>query len=234
MSRRKAPRGFTYGYQRLEILGALLNGLLVWLVTGFLIYESIARFRDPPDVKGEWVFWIALIGLGANLASLFFLHRSAKENLNVRSAYLHVITDSVGSVGALIAGAVISLTGYRLIDPMITIVLSLLMLWSSWSLVKEAVGILMESSPAHLRLDEIEEALRGLTGVRQVHDLHVWTLSSGQVSLSVHLIADAATIATGDVLHEAAHRLDEGFGIRHTTIQVEPEGSESAEHCQPC
>jgi cobalt-zinc-cadmium efflux system protein len=234
MSKRKAPRGYTYGYQRLEILGALLNGLLVWLVTGFLIFESIERFQNPPDVNGIWVFWIALIGLGANLISLYFLHRSSKENLNVRSAYLHVLTDSLGSVGALIAGIVIYLTGYRIVDPIITVVLSLLMLWSSWSLVREAVGILMERSPSHLRLEAIETALRALNGVRQVHDLHVWTLSSGKISLSVHLIAEGDVIGSGEILHEATHRLEEDFGISHTTIQVEPAGSESAEHCSPC
>jgi cobalt-zinc-cadmium efflux system protein len=234
MSKRKAPRGYTFGYQRLEILGALLNGLLVWLLTGFLIFESIERFQNPPDVKGVWVFWIALIGLGANLSSLYFLHRSSKENLNIRSAYLHVLTDSLGSVGALIAGAVIALTGYRIIDPMITVALSLLMLWSSWSLVREAVGILMERSPSHLRLDAIEAVLRSLNGVCEVHDLHVWTLSSGKISLSVHLIAEGESIGTGEILHEANHRLEEEFGILHTTIQVEPAGSDTAEHCSPC
>lgn len=234
IARRKAPRGYTYGYQRVEILGALLSGLLVWLLTGFLIYESVERFQNPPDVKGDWVFWIASIGLAANLCSLFFLHRSSKENLNVRSAYLHVLTDSLGSVGAMIAGGVIYLTGLKIVDPIITVLLSLLMLWSSWSLVKEAVGVLMERSPGHLQLDAIETALRSLDGVREVHDLHVWTLSSGRVSLSVHLIVEAAAVASGEVLHEATHRLEEEFGISHTTIQMEPEGSETAEHCSPC
>ncbi|MBS1963200.1 MAG: cation transporter [Bdellovibrionales bacterium] len=236
-SKRRAPRGYTYGYQRVEILGALLNGLLVWLISGFLIFESIDRFRAPPDVKGGIVFWIATIGLISNLASLFFLHRSAKENLNVKSAYLHVITDSLGSVGAMIAGAVISLTGWQLADPIITVALALLMLWSSWSLVREAVGILLERSPAHLRLEEIEQALVALEGVRGIHDLHVWTLSSGSVALSVHLVGTAQG-DQGELLHNlltaAAHVLEERFSITHTTIQVEPEGSELTNHCGDC
>lgn len=234
MSKRKAPAGYTFGYQRLEILGALMSGLLVWMVTGFLIFESIDRFKNPPDVKGVMVVWIALIGLFANLISLFFLHRSAKENMNVRGAYLHVLSDCLGSVGALISGVVIVLTGYRAIDPIVTVFLSGLMLWSSWSLVKEAVGVLMERSPSHIKVDSIEKTLRGVGGVKEVHDLHVWTLSSGQISLSVHLIAEAQAIGSGDILHEAVHRLEEEFGITHTTIQVEPEGSESAEHCSHC
>lgn len=236
-SKRPAPRGYTYGYQRVEILGALLNGLLVWLISGFLIFESVDRFRAPPEVKGGIVFWIATVGLVSNLASLFFLHRSAKDNLNVKSAYLHVITDSIGSVGAMIAGAVISLTGWQLADPIITVALALLMLWSSWSLVREAVGILLERSPDHLRLDEIEQTLRLIAGVRGIHDLHVWTLSSGSVALSVHLVGDAK----GDqgellqnLLTEAARVLEERFSITHTTIQVEPEGSELSNHCGDC
>jgi cobalt-zinc-cadmium efflux system protein len=230
ISKRRAPRGYTYGYQRVEILGALLNGLLIWLISGFLIFESIDRFHAPPDVKGVWVFWIAAIGLASNLASLYFLHKSAKHNLNVKSAYLHVLTDSMGSVGAMIAGAVIVLTGWRIVDPIITILLALLMLWSSWSLVKEAVGILLERSPGHIALDEIEQALKLLPGVRDIHDLHVWTLSSGSVSLSVHLVGDAKG-DMGEILHEATHILEEKFSITHTTIQVEPEGSPSTDHC---
>jgi cobalt-zinc-cadmium efflux system protein len=233
ISKRRAPRSYTYGYQRVEILGALLNGLLVWLISGFLIFESISRFQDPPTVRGGMVLWIATIGLISNLASLYFLHRSSKDNLNVRSAYLHVMSDSLGSVGAMIAGAVIALTGWQLADPIITVLLALLMLWSSWRLVRETVGILLERSPIHLKLEKIEEALRALPGVRGVHDLHVWTLSSGSISLSVHLIGESS-VNTGELLHEAVHILEHDFSITHTTIQVEPEGSELAAHCGDC
>lgn len=232
VSRRKAPDEYTYGFQRVEILGALLNGLMVWLVAGILIFESFDRFRHPADVNGKWVFWVATVGLAANLIALFFLHRSSKENLNVKSAYLHVLTDSLGSVGAMIAGAVIALTGWREIDPLITVVLSALMCWSSWQLIREAVAILLERSPSHLRMDEIQASLSKLEGVKEVHDLHVWTLSSGTVALSAHLVSLASE--TGDLLHEATHLLAEKFEITHTTIQVEPENSEVAEHCGSC
>lgn len=232
VSRRKAPEEYTYGFQRVEILGALLNGLLIWLVAGILIFESIDRFKHPADVNGPWVLWIATVGLAANLLSLFFLHRSSKENLNVKSAYLHVITDSVGSVGAIIAGAVITLTGYRQIDPIITVLLSLLMCWSSWRLVREAVEILLERSPTHLRMDEVQAALSGLAGVKEVHDLHVWTLSSGSIALSVHLVSSITN--SSEILHEAIHILEARFEITHTTIQVEPEHSVVAEHCLGC
>lgn len=233
VSKRQAPKGYTYGYQRVEILGAFLNGLLVWLISGFLIFESIERFRAPPDVKGGLVFWIATVGFLSNLVSLYFLHKSAKENLNVKSAYLHVLTDSLGSVGAMIAGAVILLTGWQLVDPIVTVVLAVLMLWSSWSLVKETVGILLERSPTHLRLEEVETSLRGLVGVCALHDLHVWTLSSGSIALSVHLVGEKSR-EPGELLHEATHLLEERFSITHTTIQVEPEGSDLSAHCGNC
>ena len=233
VSKREAPKGYTYGYQRVEILGALLNGLLVWLISGFLIFESIDRFRAPPDVKGGIVFWIATIGLASNLASMYFLHRSSKNNLNVKAAYVHMISDSIGSFGAMVTGAVIVLTGWQLADPVITVALAALMLWSSWSLVKEAVGILLERSPAHLKLEEIESALESLGGVKEIHDLHVWTLSSGSIALSVHLIGENSR-DSGELLQEAAHILDERFSITHTTIQVEPEDSEVSNHCGDC
>ncbi len=232
VSSKKAPEEYTYGFQRVEILGALFNGLLVWLVAGILVFESFERFRNPEDVNGVWVFWIASVGLAANLFSLYFLHHSSKENLNVRSAYLHVITDSLGSVGAMIAGAVISLTGYREIDPLITVILSGMMCWSSWQLIREAVEILLERSPSHLRMNEIEASLARLEGVKEVHDLHVWTLSSGKVALSAHLVSVSSE--TSGLLHEAMHLLEEEFHITHTTIQVEPESSEIGDHCGAC
>ncbi len=233
VSKRQAPRGYTYGFQRVEILGALVNGLLIWLLSGFLIYESIERFQSPPMVRGELLFWVALVGLGANLASLYFLHRSSKENLNVKSAYLHVLTDSIGSVGVMIAGAVISMTGWQIVDPIVTVILAGLMLWSSWRLVREAVEILLERSPGHLRLDEIEQALSLIVGVKAFHDLHVWTLSSGSVALSVHLIGEPER-DSDELLHEASHVLEERFAITHTTIQVEREGSHLSDHCGNC
>lgn len=232
VSRKKAPDEYTYGFQRVEILGALLNGLLVWLIAGVLIFKSVERFQSPADVKGSLVFWVATVGLAANLLSLFFLHRSSKENLNVRSAYLHVLSDSLGSVGAMIAGAVIALTGYREIDPIITVLLSVLMCWSSWRLIREAVGILLERSPAHLRMDEIQSALARLSGVKEVHDLHVWTLSSGSIALSAHLVSSISD--STKILHDAMHVLETRFEITHTTIQVEPEHSEVADHCSSC
>lgn len=229
-AKKAAPRGYTYGYQRVEILGALLNALLVWLVPGLLIFESIERFQNPAVVKGGVLFSVATIGLLANLASLYFLHRSSKENLNVRSAYLHVLTDALGSVGAMIAGGVIALTGWVLVDPIVTVLLSLMMLWSSWRLIREAFEILMERSPQSLQVEEIHNELEMLKGVSGIHDLHVWTLSSGSVALSVHLVGTDSE----QILHAASHLLQEKFQITHTTIQIEALNSELTNHCESC
>ncbi|MBC7386328.1 MAG: cation transporter [Cryobacterium sp.] len=230
ISRRPAGKGYTYGYQRVEILGALLNGLAVWLISGVLIFESIARFRSPEPVKGGILLGVAAIGLLANLISLFFLHRSAKDNLNVRSAYLHVLSDALGSVGAMIAGVVISLTGWLLVDPIITVLMALLMLYSSFRLLKESIEILMEKSPSHLPLEKIRHALEKIPGVEGSHDLHIWTLSSGSIAMSVHLIGRE----TSEILTAATELLEKEFSITHTTIQIESHSELLGDHCETC
>jgi len=226
LSQRPARKSYTYGYQRAEILGALVNGLAIWLISGFLIFESLQRFQSPPDVRGNWVMGIGAVGLVANLISLALLHGAQKESLNARSAYLHILTDCMGSVAAILAGAVIQFTGWRLADPLITCVFSGLMLWGSWRLVREAVDVLMERSPVGIDLTQVEAKLRALAGVESLHDLHVWTLSSGSLALSVHLEG------AGDGILKAANSLlSTEFRITHTTIQVD---SSPDLECQDC
>lgn len=229
LAKRPVRPGFTYGYQRVEILGALLNGLTIWLVAGFLIFESYERFNAPEDVHGSMVMGIASIGLVINLIVAWILHRDSQHHLGIRSAYLHVLSDCLGSVGAMIAGAVIWLTNWRIIDPFITVLISLLMLWSSWKLIMEALGVLMERVPTHLNEEKIEVSLSQLAGVTEVHHLHVWALSSGKVALSVHLKADR-----GGVLSQAQSLLEDTYGISHTTIQVEGENDPPSDHCEDC
>jgi cobalt-zinc-cadmium efflux system protein len=220
----------SFGYHRAEILGALLSGLLIWLISGVLIYEAIARIQSPPEVEGPIVFVVATIGLAANLVSMWMLHSAKDSNINVKAAYLHLLTDSLGSVGAIIAGVVLWLTDWRPIDPIITVVFAILMLASSWGLVKEAVGVLMESTPTHLNPSRILEDLLTLADVREAHDLHVWTVSSGRLALSVHLISES----TETVLKSANQLLLEKYGIIHTTIQVEHPEKFQSERCYDC
>ena len=230
IARRPSNHTMSFGYHRAEILGALASGLSIWLIAGFLIYEAVVRMQAPPEVKGPLVFVVAMLGFIANLVSMHFLHKAKDHNLNVRAAYLHVIADLLGSVGAIIAGSVLWATGWRPIDPIITLIFSGLMLWNSGTLIKESIQILMESTPIGLDPEKICADLEKIPQVKEVHDLHIWSVGSGMNALSVHLISEHAEQA----LESANDMLHENYGIRHTTIQVEHPDHFRSEHCYSC
>ncbi len=230
LSQRPSTPVMSYGYRRVEILGALLSGLLIWLIAGVLVYEAILRLGSPPEVNAPVVLGVATAGLVANLLSLHMLHGARGENFNVRAAYLHVIADSLGSVGAIIAGAVLLWTGWRPIDPIITLAFSGLMLFSSWRLIKDSVAILMEMTPAGIDPLSIKRELEAILGVREVHDLHVWTVASGRLALSAHLVSPEPE----RVLSEANAILQTRHGIVHTTIQIEHPERFASERCYDC
>ena len=230
IARRPATSTMTFGYHRAEILGALFSGLLIWLISGVLIYESIERLQSPPEVKGPVVFVIATLGLIANGVSMWTLHGAKEHNLNVKAAYLHVLSDLMGSIGAIIAGAILWITNWKPIDPLLTILFSLLMLLNSWSLVREAAGILMESAPTHLNPESILKDLRAIDSVLEVHDLHVWSVSNGKPALSAHLI----TLNGEQVLHTAHDLLKVKYGILHSTLQIEHPERFRSQQCYDC
>lgn len=230
VAKRPSTPTMSFGYHRAEILGALTSGLMIWLISGFLIYEAIVRIQSPPEVQGPIVFVVASIGLAANLFSMWMLHQAKEDNINIRAAYLHLLSDSLGSVGAIIAGAVLSITHWRPIDPIVTILFALLMLYSSWSLVKEAVGVLMESTPRHVDPTQVRNDLQGIVSVQEAHDLHIWSVSSGKLALSVHLIS----LETETVLRAANELLQVKYGIAHTTIQIEHPDRFDSERCYDC
>jgi cobalt-zinc-cadmium efflux system protein len=230
ITRRPSTPSMSFGYHRAEILGAVVSGLLIWLVSGLLIYEAILRLRNPPEVQGAWVFGVALVGLAANLLSMGMLHRSSHASMNVRAAYLHLLSDALGSVGVVISGAVIWFTGWRPIDPIMTLAMAVLMLASSWKLMTEAIGVLMEGAPRGVDPARVQGDLTALPGVIEVHDLHIWTVSTGRLALSVHLISagqEAILAAANDVLKQK-------HGIVHTTIQVEHPERFQSERCYDC
>jgi cobalt-zinc-cadmium efflux system protein len=231
VARRPSTPSMSFGYHRAEILGALVSGLLIWMISGGLIYEAILRINSPPEVKGPIVFIVATIGLAANLLSMWMLHSSKDENLNMKAAYLHLLSDSLGSIAAIIAGVVLWLTDWRPIDPIVTILFSILMLISSWSLVKEAIEILMESTPSHVDPTQVKADLMTLNGVVEAHDLHIWTVSSGRLALSVHLICEKPG---SPILRDAQAVLKDRYGIIHTTIQVEHANEFQSERCYDC
>lgn len=212
----------TYGFFRLEILAALINGITLILLSGYIFYEAYQRFLQPAQIKSGLMIIVAVIGLLANLAGFFILKSSSKHSLNVRGAFLHIIGDLLSSVAVVIGGFLIKFTGFYLIDPILSIVIGLVILKGAYDLVKESVEILLEATPVGIEGREVETALRTIDGVRTVHHLHIWSLSSGIHALSAHVqIDDQMTSQSDALLEEIQELLEHKFGILHTTIQFE-------------
>jgi len=212
----------TFGYHRFEILAAFFNGITLFLIAGFIIYEAYGRFFEPPTVASGSMMLIALVGLLANLISAWSLMSKGdvKDNVNLRSAYLHVLGDALGSVGAIVAGIVMYFFDWYIADPIISVVVALLILKGAWGIIKHTVHVLMEGTPAAIDQQEVKKALESIDGVINVHDLHIWTITSGLNSLSSHLlIKDEENEQV--ILQKAIHVIEKEFHIGHTTIQVE-------------
>jgi len=211
----------TFGYVRLEILAALVNGATLLVISGWIVWEALGRLGAPQEVDGSLMMTVAAVGLIVNMVGAGLLHMHARENLNVRGAYLHVLGDLLGSIGAIGAGALILLTGWTPIDAIVSIFVAGLILLGAWRLVKEATGVLLEMVPPHVDMDGVLEDLRSIPNLHNVHDLHVWTLTSGFVALSGHgVLADPTHHQW--VLDEIRNRMGPR-GIGHVTFQLEPE-----------
>lgn len=212
----------TYGFHRFEILAALLNGVTLFVVAGFIIVEAYGRFFEPPTVASGSMMLIACIGLLANVASAWSLMRKGdvKNNINLRSAYLHVLGDALGSVGAIIAGLVMMIFGWYIADPIISVIVALLILRGAWGIIKHTVHVLMEGTPITVNPSEVKAVLENIEGVINVHDLHIWTITSGLDSLSCHLLIKDQE-DDQRILQQAIQLIAERFKIQHTTIQIE-------------
>jgi cobalt-zinc-cadmium efflux system protein len=218
----------TYGYYRMEILAALANGVALVVISLLISYEAWQRIKSPESVRGFEVMLIAIGGLAVNALSAYVLHSASADNLNMRGAFLHVMGDALGSVGAIIAGFLIWRWGLLLADPVISIAMCLLIIYSSWRLILESVNILLEGTPSRIDVHAIVEAMHAVPGVSNVHDLHVWTISSGMDALSAHVTIEP-DISHKAVLEELQERLRSGFNIGHLTIQIEsPDEAELA------
>jgi len=226
---RPATETKTYGYYRAEILIALVNGLVLWFVVVFIFWEAWARFWSPPTVRGGGVSLVAGVGLVVNAVAARLLAGADTHNLGIRGALLHVLSDLVGSMGALVSGVVILVTDWGSADAVASVVIGLLILFSSWTLIREAVDILMEAVPRHIDLEEIRQTLAHVPGALEVHDLHVWSLTTGHYALSAHAVV-AEGAETDGVLAEMTDQLAERFEIRHVTIQLE---SRNRRHIEP-
>ena len=211
----------TFGYHRTEILAALANGATLVAISVYVMIEAVHRFQHPTKVEAPLMMGIAAGGLLVNLISLRILSGGKSESLNVRGAWLHVLTDALGSVQAIAAGVLIWAFGWSWADPVASILISLLVIYSAWDLLRETLGVLMEGTPGHIDVDEVRGALTGISGVVAVHDLHVWTITSGMESLSVHVVVEDEAMAC-TMLGRVRKALHDRFGIDHLTVQVEP------------
>jgi cobalt-zinc-cadmium efflux system protein len=219
-SSRPATPHKTYGYYRLEILAALINGAALVLISLGIFYEAYQRWANPPAVNSGGLILVAAGGLVINLLCAWMLHGDHEVDLNIRGAWLHIMGDALGSLGAIAAGLLMWLYNWYAADPLFSVIICLLIIWSSWHLIRESINVLLEGTPSHINLAAVEEAILRTSGVEDVHDLHVWTITSGREALSAHVI-HAETISQPELLKELRTKLHDRFGVDHLTIQME-------------
>jgi cobalt-zinc-cadmium efflux system protein len=218
-SRPATPRK-TYGFYRLEILAALANGVTLIVLSILICVEAYHRLRNPETVQGWTLIWISTGGLAVNLISAWKLSHSHDDNLNIRGALLHVLGDLLGSVAAIAAGVMIVWRGWIWADPAFSVAISLLIIYNSWRLVADAVNVLLEGTPSHINAAAVEEAMRTVAGVRAVHDLHIWTITSGRHAVTAHVVINDAS-ESYRILREVRVMLANRFALTHSTIQIE-------------
>ena len=215
----------TFGYQRSEVLAALVNGLLLVVVAVVIAIEAVGRLGDPPGIEGAGVVALGVFGLAGNVIATVVLARGQRQDINLEGVLRHSVADALGSVGVVVAGAVVLLGGSAIADPIVSLLISALILASSWRLIKEPFDVLMEAAPAGLDVEGVGEAICGEAGVRSVHDLHVWTVTSGFGAIAAHVVVAADT--DRDLIRRRLELLlAERFGIEHTTLQMEEEAAQ--------
>ena len=216
----------TYGFIRAEILAALANGAILIVITIVILYEAILRIIHPPEIEAPLMLAVAVAGLAANAAGAFILHDKSKSSLNVRGAFLHMLSDLLSSVAVIVAALLILFFDLKISDPVLSMLIGGIILWGSWKLVTQSTQILLESVPASIKLDDVRQGIMTMKGVVEVHDLHVWTLSSGLYALSAHLVVEDRLLSScSSVVAECEEMLARRFSISHTTFQLE---------CQTC
>ena len=220
----------SFGFRRAEILAALANGVALVAIAIWIVVEAVQRLRDPLDPSGGWVLAVGVVGLALNLGAAWMLHRRGSQSLNVQGALRHVLADALGSIGVILAGAIVLLTGWRYADPLVAVAIAALVLGSSWTLLRDSVSILLESAPRELDAGQIGRAMIEVEDVHEVHDLHVWTITSGFPSLSAHVLVTPGADCHGK-RRELEQLLAKRFGLTHTTLQVDhaPSGAQRVE-----
>ena len=230
LSQRPVNLKKTYGYYRVEILSAFLNGILLWAVVIFVFYEAIQRIQQPANVQSLNMLVIAVFGLVANGLVAAVLSRSRNHSLNLKGAFLHVVADALGSVGAISAGLVMFFTGWYQADPIASIMIGVLVFYSSGKIVRDSVNVLLEGVPGNIDLSAVERRIRGMKGVKNLHDLHVWSIAdTNTCCMSSHVVVEDETNGK-ELVTKLIDILNKEFGIDHTTIQIEDENYPKAAH----
>ena len=213
----------TYGFYRIEILAALANAVVLIGISIYILYEAYERFRNPPDIRSGGMFAVASVGLVVNIVGIYLLRSASKESLNMKGAYFEVLSDMLTSVGVIVASVIMLTTGWYYADPLISAGIGLFILPRTWMLLRDAVGVLLEGTPADVNLAALREAIKSVAGVSDVHDLHVWTLTSGVNAMSVHTVLYDHSMHD-EVLIAVQKKVTSEFNIAHATIQVECQG----------
>jgi cobalt-zinc-cadmium efflux system protein len=222
----------TFGFFRLEILAAFVNGIVLVLISIYIMYQAYLRMVHPQPVQGMLMLIVAIIGLVANIIGALILVKHSQNSLNIRGAYLHIVGDALSSVGVVIGGVIILYTGWYLIDPILSALISLVIIYGAWSLVKESVNILLESAPAHINIDTIASEIAKITGVREAYHIHLWTITSGVYALSAHVLIDDRLVSNSRELNDQIRSLlSDKFKVIHSTIQLECEKCDMNPSC---
>jgi cobalt-zinc-cadmium efflux system protein len=226
LARRPSSSRRSFGFQRAEILAAFVNGLALVAVSAWIVWEAVRRFDDPPEILGGWMLAVAVAGLAVNAAAAAILTRSGRQSLNVEAAFRHVLADLLGSAGVFVAALVILVTGWDLVDPIVSIAIAALIVASAWGVLRDSTAILMEETPSDIDADMVARAILEVPGVTNVHDLHVWRITSGFDALSAHVL-----VGQGEDCHarrrDIERKIEQRFGITHTTLQVDHDSSDT-------
>lgn len=220
LTRRKPTAKFTYGLGSSSILAALFNAVFLLIAVGVIVWEAILRLQTPQPVEGETVMVVAGIGILINGATALLFMKGQKEDLNIKGAYLHMMADAGVSVGVVVAGGLILLTGWLWIDPVISLLIAAMIVWTTWGLLRDSLHLSLAAAPSHIDVAKVREFLMTQKGVKDVHDLHIWPLSTTTTALSCHLVMPKG--AGKNFLHHLVHELEDDFGIAHATVQIEP------------
>ncbi len=233
VARQPATSTKTYGYHRVEILTALANGAILVLVSAYIFYEAYQRFLEPPVIKTPLMLIVAAIGLFANLIGVMLLNKASRLSLNVKAALWHIMGDTVSSVGVIIAGAVILWTSWYVADTIVALLIGVVILWGAVRIMREAADILLEAVPGHVETADVIEVIKNVPGVNEVHDIHIWTITSNIHALSAHLVIDDQMVSGGvEILRKVRHELARRFNISHTTLQLECESCPTGMVCE--